>query len=121
MRTDDKNRKLFTGESVEKGRYRYRYFDLAGKRRSVYTDSLQELRAEEDRIKKELNAGISTDHTILNDQIVTYLKTRTNLKMSTLDNYKFYFHHCIENSALGQMKIRDVRKTHILLFYSNMR
>ena len=120
MSTDDKNRKLFTGESVETGRNRYRYFDLAGKRRSVYTDSLQELRAEEDRIKKELNAGISTDHTILNDQIVTYLKTRTNLKMSTLDNYKFYFHHCIENSPLGQMKIRDVRKTHILLFYSNM-
>ena len=42
-RRDNKNRKLWTGESQDKdGRYRYKYNDSFGKRKSVYSWRLTE-------------------------------------------------------------------------------
>ena len=43
IRRDNKNRKLLTGESQDKdGRYRYKYNDAFGKRKSVYSWRLTE-------------------------------------------------------------------------------
>ena len=43
VRRDNKNRKLLTGESQDKdGRYRYKYNDAFGKRKSVYSWRLTE-------------------------------------------------------------------------------
>lgn len=43
IRRDSKGRKLWTGESQEKdGRYKYRYLDASGERKSVYSWKLTE-------------------------------------------------------------------------------
>ena len=68
VRRDNKNRKLLTGESQDKdGRYRYKYNDAFGNRKSVYSWRLTEsdpypkgkrkdisLREKEKQIRKEL-------------------------------------------------------------------
>ena len=74
-RRDNKGRKLMTGESQDKeGRYRYKYYDAFGNRRSVYSWRLTEadshpkgkrkdisLREKEKDIQKNLAKGIASD------------------------------------------------------------
>lgn len=75
VRKDSKGRKLMTGESQDKdGRYRYKYCDSFGNRKSVYSWRLTEsdsypkgkrkdisLREKEKNIQKELNDDIIPD------------------------------------------------------------
>lgn len=119
-RKDTKGRVLRKGESQRKdGVYMYRWTDLFGERKSVYAGTLEELRREEDAVQAELQSGIRRNNITLNDQIEWYLSTRGQLKSSTRENYIYYYHHTIENSFLGRMRVRDIRKSHILKFYAD--
>ena len=58
-RKDHKGRILRTGESRRKDLiYQYRYTDIRGKRQTVYSSDLRELREKEKEIQKQLDAGI---------------------------------------------------------------
>ena len=58
-RKDNKGRILRTGESQRKGLiYQYRYTDIRGKRQTVYSSDLKELREKEKEIQKQLDDGI---------------------------------------------------------------
>ena len=58
-RKDNKNRVLKEGESQrQNGTYMYRYTDVRGKRTCVYAKTLEELRAKEQKIQRELLDGI---------------------------------------------------------------
>ena len=46
-----------------------------------------------------------------------YLQTKNNLAKSTKSNYQYYYEHSIKESRLGEMKVADIRKSDILLFY----
>ena len=59
-RKDSKGRVLRSGESQRKdGRYDFRYTDACGKRRSVYAETLQELRKKEDEITASRSANVN--------------------------------------------------------------
>lgn len=58
-RKDNKGRILRTGESQRKDLiYQYRYTDIRGKRQTVYSSDLKELREKEKEIQKLLDDGI---------------------------------------------------------------
>ena len=54
-RKDNKGRVLKTGESQRKDLiYQYRYTDFRGKRQTIYSANLQELRQKEKEIQKQI-------------------------------------------------------------------
>ena len=61
-RKDKKGRVLRKGESYNeaKKKYLYTYTDSSGKRRSVYSNDLTELREKEDQLKRDQLDGIDT-------------------------------------------------------------
>ena len=119
-RKDNKGRVLRKGESQRKDlTYMYRWTDLNQERRCIYANSLNELRKEEEVIANELAKGISRNSNTLNIQIEQYLDTKVNIEKSTAANYKHYYEHTIRDSFLGKMKIKDIKKAHILKFYKN--
>ena len=60
-RKDNKGRNWRTGESQRSdGRYEYKYTDYSGKRKTVYSLDLAELREKEKKIQKDLEDGINT-------------------------------------------------------------
>ena len=99
-RRDSKNRILRTGESQEAdGRYKYRYLDTNGKRKTVYswrlvaTDSIPAgkkdnapLREQEKLINRDLDDMIIPDGGGLTvRQLVSkYIATKTGVKHTTL-------------------------------------
>ena len=60
-RKDNKGRVLQKGEGQRKdGRYVFQYKDFDGKRKSVYADSLSDLRKKEKKINMDLEDNINT-------------------------------------------------------------
>lgn len=119
-RKDRKGRVLRTGESVRSdGRYMYRWTDINKRRQCEYADTLNELRKKEEEINNEIASGILRTGTTLNQQIEFYLKTKANVSVATSSNYTYYYHHSIENSFLGKMSMKDIKKAHILAFYKD--
>ena len=88
-------------------------------RQYVYAHTLEDLRREEEHIQKEIQSGVMRSNITLNEQIEWYLSTRGKLKPSTKENYRYYYHHTIEPSFLGKMKLRDIKKSHILKLYAD--
>lgn len=118
-RKDNQGRILRKGESQRKDlSYVYRWTDVKGKRNQVYASTLNELRKKEEKINKEISIGITRTNITLEEQIKIYLATKVNLENSTMENYIFYFKHSIKGSQLGKMKITDIKKSDILLFYN---
>ena len=59
-RKDHKGRLLRTGESQRKDlTYQFRYTDVTGKRRTFYAKDLKELRKQEEKIQREVDAGVN--------------------------------------------------------------
>ena len=133
---DSKGRKLKEGETQDKdGRYRYRYTDTDGKRRSVYSwrlvasDRTPEgkkicapLRELELEIKIKLSEGICVGNgsMTVNQLMERYFSTKTELAVSTKNNYLYLWEKNLKNHPLGSKAIRDVRKTDILCFYAHL-
>lgn len=115
----DKNGKVLKkGESQKKKNlYMYRWTDANGERNCCYANSLEKLREKEKEIEMEIMQGISRKTITLNEQIETYLKVKTNLAKATRSNYQYYYEHSIKESRLGNMKVIDIKKSDILMFY----
>ena len=59
-RKDHKGRILRTGESQRKDLiYQYRYTDIRGKRQSIYSSDLKELREKEKKSRSSLTKGLT--------------------------------------------------------------
>lgn len=135
-RRDNKGRVLRAGESWRAdGRYMYRYTDNEGKRHSIYSRKLfstdrvdgkssnePSLRELEEIVQKDLKDNINTNggKMTLNEQFLTYMRTKTRLALATRNNYMGIWEKHIKDSKLGQMKINDIKKSHILQFYSSL-
>ncbi len=123
-RKDNRGRNLRTGESQRKdGLYMYRYKDeRTGRRLAVYSPDLAELRKKEKEIEKDQDEGILTDTQFksmtLNELFDIYLETR-KLAESTRANYRRMWNSLVKNE-LGQMKVVQVRPSHVRLFYSRL-
>lgn len=134
MRKDTKGRNLYKNESQMKdGRYRYRYIDLYGERKSVYawrlvpTDRTPRgkkedisLREKEIQIQKDLEDNINTygSHSTVESLIEQYLQTKKSLTVSSMENYQSIFRRLHNDFYLLDMKISDVKKSDILKLYS---
>ena len=123
-RRDSKNRILRTGESQEAdGRYKYRYIDANGKRKSVYswrlvaTDSVPygkkdnaPLRDQEKLINRDLDDMIVPDGGGLTvSQLVSkYIATKTGVKYTTRAGYGTVM-NLLEKDPFGDRRIDKVR------------
>ncbi|MGE9883311.1 integrase DNA-binding domain-containing protein [Blautia obeum] len=123
-RRDSKNRILRTGESQEAdGRYKYRYLDANGKRKTVYswrlvaTDSIPAgkkdnapLREQEKLINRDLDDMIIPDGGGLTvRQLVSkYIATKTGVKHTTRAGYGTVI-NLLEKDPFGAQRIDKVR------------
>ena len=124
VRKDSKGRKLMTGESQDKdGRYRYKYCDSFGNRKSVYSWRLTEsdaypkgkrkdisLREKEKNIQKELNDDIIPDGgnmTVL-ELVEKYINQKRGVKHNTQANYNFVI-NVIKKEPFGAKRIDKVK------------
>ena len=124
IRRDNKGRKLAIGESQDKdGRYRYKYNDSFGKRKSVYSWRLTEsdpypkgkrkdisLREKEKVIEKALSDAVSTnggDITVL-ELVQRYISQKRGVKHNTQANYNFVI-NVIKKEEFGAKRIDTIK------------
>ena len=124
IRKDSKGRRLATGESQDKdGRYRYKYNDAFGKRKSVYSWRLTEsdpypkgkrkdisLREKEKVIEKALCDAVSTnggDMTVL-ELVQRYISQKRGVKHNTQANYNFVI-NVIKKEKFGAKRIDTIK------------
>ena len=134
-RYDDKGRSLLPNEyQKEDGRYEYRYIDLNGVRRSVYSWKLKRsdqtvgknqdeicLRDIEKQLSRDKQDGIYTytaKRMSLNSLFDDYIQDRP-LKTSTRTNYKYMYNKYIRET-LGVRNIADIHYSDILRFYRSL-
>ena len=123
-RRDNKNRKLWTGESQDKdGRYVYKYTDAFGKRKALYSWRLTEadaapkgkrkdlsLREKEKVLQKEVSDGIVPDGgnmTVL-ELVKRYVSQKRGVRHNTEANYKFVI-NIIAKEPFGQKRSDKVK------------
>lgn len=121
-RKDSKGRNLLTGESERKdGTYMYRYTDSFGKRHSIYAPTLNELRKKEKQIQKDLDdgIGISGANTTVSQLLDKYMRVNKGWRSSTLIK-KIHLVDVIKRDCISQMRISDVKTSHIKNFYLSL-
>ena len=123
-RRDSKNRKLWTGESQDQdGRYVYKYTDVFGKRKALYSWRLTEtdttpkgkkkdlsLREKEKLLQRDLNNDIVPDGgnmTVL-ELVKRYVSQKRGVRHNTEANYKFVI-NIIAKEAFGQKRLDKVK------------
>lgn len=133
---DNKGRILRQGERQrEDGRYEYRYKDIKGNTRSIYswklveTDkvpngkkSSQSLRELEKQVRRDVEDELNSFtayKTTLNAFFDSYIETKYELKQSTRTNYKYmykkYVHDEIGVKDIASIKYSDIKKFYIHL------
>lgn len=110
-RKDNKGRILRTGESQRKDLiYQYRYTDIHGKRQTVYSSDLKELREKEKEIQKQLNDGI--DYAAGKITVIQLLERYISLKQGVRYNTKVgcnFVLNLIKKEDFGYRQIRDIK------------
>jgi len=133
-RKDSKGRILREGE-IQKpdGRYEFRYQDVDGTRRSVYswrlTDSdplpdrkkpCQSLRTMENQLLRDTMDGLQAKLDVtLNSRWDEYISCKMELKQSTRTNYKYMYDKYVRNT-LGGMRIQSVRYSDVKQFFNHL-
>lgn len=124
IRKDSKGRRLATGESQDKdGRYRYKYNDVFGKRKSVYSWRLTEsdpypkgkrkdisLREKEKEVEKALRNAVVTNGgnmTVL-ELVQKYISQKRGVKHNTQANYNFVI-NVIKKEDFGARRIDTIK------------
>lgn len=135
-RRDTKNRLLWKGEYQNSdGRYMYRYTDIKGTPRFVYSWTLTQsdrapkgkqpgicLRELEKEIAKDLQDEIDSFNarkTTLNAFWEDYISDKKELKKSTRSNYKYMYDKYVRNE-LGNKRLTDIKYSMIKKFYNSL-
>lgn len=110
-RKDNKGRILRTGESQRKDLiYQYRYTDIRGKRQTVYSSDLKELREKEKEIQKQLDDGI--DYAAGKITVIQLLKRYISIKQGVRYNTKVGYNfvlNLVKKEDFGYRSIRDIK------------
>lgn len=79
------------------------------------------LREKEDKIRHDLTDGIRAveSNVTVNDMFALWRKDKIGIREHTLTNYVYMYNRFIRD-AIGNMKIKDVRKSDIRHFYSDI-
>lgn len=114
--------KLKEGEYQRKNdSFEYKWTDRFGRRHSIYARSLGELRAKEDKLKKDILEGIvcyNRDQTI-NDYFDVWKKIKSGVRESTFMTYLRLYQRYIE-PKFGSTKLKDLNYSNIVLFYKDL-
>ena len=117
-----KDRKLLRkGEYVRGSSFEYKYTDACGKRHSVYANSLDELRAKEEALNRDILDGIkSADRTLtLNDYYSLWLEIKSGIRDSTRYSYTRPYSRYVQ-SEFGNTKLKDLSYSKLLRFYKDL-
>ena len=110
-RKDNKGRVLKTGESQRKDLiYQYRYTDIHGKRQTVYSSDLKELREKEKVIQRQLDDGI--DYAAGEVTVIALLERYISLKQGVRYNTKIGYNfvlNLIKKEDFGYRQIRNIK------------
>lgn len=135
-RRDNKGRLLRQGELQRNdGKYEYRYLDVKGERRSIYswklvdTDKVPKgkrncraLRDMEKEVNRDVEDGINSYkayRTTLNRFFDDYIETKYELKPTTRTNYKYMYNKYVRDDIgckdIASIKYSDIKKFYIHL------
>ena len=120
-RKDDKGRVLRKGELQRKtdGKYIYVYTDPLGKRRYIYSDSIEKLREREAKLQKDQLDGLmvyASGAGTLNDAVDRYMSTKTELRATTRANYEYMYDHFVRDN-FGMRKLSSIKYSDVLTYY----
>lgn len=123
-RKDNKGRVLRKGETQRSfdGKYVYTYTDPEGKRRSIYSKDILELREREEKLIKDQLDGLdvyAAGNSTLNYVFDRYISTKTGLRATTKRNYVYMYERFVRN-GLGKKKISSVKYSDVLQFYQHL-
>ena len=123
-RKDTKGRILRKGETYLKSKklYRYTYNDIFGKRISIYSKSLEDLRERTKRLEKDRLDGLNMSEAgklTVNNVFDRYMKQKTEIKPSTKNTYICFYEKNIRN-GFGKRKIADIKYSDVLSFYNGL-
>ena len=110
-RKDNKGRILRTGESQRKDLiYQYRYTDIRGKRQTVYSSDLKELREKEKEIQKQLDDGIdyAAGKITVIQLLERYISIKQGVRYNTKVGYNFVL-NLVKKEDFGYRSIRDIK------------
>ncbi|EET59325.1 site-specific recombinase, phage integrase family [Marvinbryantia formatexigens DSM 14469] len=110
-RKDNKGRILRKGESQRKDLiYQYRYTDIRGKRQTVYSSDLKELREKEKEIQKQLDDGIdyAAGKITVIQLLERYISLKQGARYNTKAGYNFVL-NLIKKEDFGYRQIRDIK------------
>ena len=122
-RKDHKGRLLRTGESQRKDlMYQYRYTDVSGKRQTVYSSDLHELRDREDEIRKRLDEGVdyAGGNVTLIELIERYLSLKQGVRHNTTATYDYVF-SLIKKEEFGHRTINGIKVSDAKLWIIKLR
>ena len=121
-RRDSKGVLLRTGESQRKDqRYQYRYQDTDGVRRTIYADTLKELRDQEEKIGQMTEDGLdyAAGNITVNELLQRYISLKTGVRYNTKVGYKFVL-ELIKKEPFGKRKIRDIKVSDAKLWFKKL-
>ena len=110
-RKDLKGRVLRTGESQRKDLiYQYRYTDIRGKRQTVYSSDLNELREKEKEIQRHLNDGIdyAAGQATVISLLERYIGLKQGVRYNTRVGYNFVL-NLVKREDFGYRQIGSIK------------
>lgn len=121
-RYDKKHRLLKTGETERADSYyTYRWTSRDGKRHSVTTSTLEELREKEEEIQKDTSDGIWADsqNVTVNDLFELWKSLKKGLKDNTFQNYCYMYNQFVAED-IGKLLIRKLKRSDVKRFYNKL-
>lgn len=119
-RKDKRGYALHTGEYQRRdGEYSYSYTDPIEGRRSIYANTLAELRKKERELRREREEGdryCDDEQMTLNQLFDAYMDQKYDLKPTTKANYLYMYDRFVRNE-FGQRRICTIRHSHVKEFF----
>ena len=123
-RKDNKGRVLRKGETQRKcdGKYVNTYVDPEGKRRSIDSKDIKELREREAKLTKDQLDGLdayAAGTSTINFVFDRYISIKPELRETTKRNYKYMYNRFVRD-GFGKKKIASVKYSDVLQFYQHI-
>jgi len=103
------------------GTYAYRWTDNSGRRHTLYSETLEELRVKEQSIVQDQLDGIKTEarYTTLNEVFELWQQLKRGIKDNTYQNY-LYLYDMYVRPLLGRRRIQELVKSDVKRFYNTL-
>ena len=121
-RRDHKGRLLRTGESQRKDlTYQFRYTDVTGIRRTFYAKDLKELRKQEDKLQREIDAGVNYCEGNINviELVERYVALKQGVRHATKVGYNFVL-NLIRKEDFCYRRINTIKTSDAKLWFMKL-